>query len=96
MTDAMLVLNAGSSSIKFSLYAAAAADLELLASGQVGGIGTAPVVVARDAGGQPLVERRLDDVVGGHDGALVREHTPRAVEWFDRHLARKGGTETSR
>jgi acetyl esterase/lipase len=27
---------------------------------------------------------------GGHDGALVREHIPRVVEWFDRHLARKG------
>jgi acetate kinase len=91
MTDAMLVLNAGSSSIKFSLYAAAAADLELLASGQVGGIGTAPVVVARDAGGQPLVERRLDDVVGGHDGALAA-----IVEWVraryagDRRLAAVG------
>ena len=76
MTDAMLVLNAGSSSIKFSLYGADGADLALLASGQVGGIGTAPVVVARDAGGQPLVERRLEDVAGGHDGALAA-----IVEW---------------
>ena len=30
---------------------------------------------------------------GGHDAGLVREHMPRAVEWFDRHLARKGEPE---
>jgi hypothetical protein len=26
---------------------------------------------------------------GKHDGALIKEHMPRAVEWFDKHLARK-------
>jgi acetyl esterase/lipase len=34
---------------------------------------------------------------GKHDGALIKEHMPRAVEWFDKHLARKaeaaGGQE---
>ncbi len=27
---------------------------------------------------------------GGHDGALVREHVPNMIEWFDRHLGQKG------
>jgi acetyl esterase/lipase len=26
---------------------------------------------------------------GGHDGALVREHVPNMIEWFDRHLGKK-------
>jgi len=26
---------------------------------------------------------------GGHDGALVKEHIPQMIEWFDRHLAKK-------
>jgi acetyl esterase/lipase len=25
---------------------------------------------------------------GGHDGALVREHLPRAIEWFDKYLSK--------
>jgi acetyl esterase/lipase len=33
---------------------------------------------------------------GGHDGALVREHIPVMVEWFDTHLARKGEPGRSR
>jgi hypothetical protein len=24
---------------------------------------------------------------GGHDGALVMEHVPQMIEWFDKHLA---------
>jgi acetyl esterase/lipase len=26
---------------------------------------------------------------GGHDGAVVREYMPRAIEWFDKYLAKK-------
>ena len=26
---------------------------------------------------------------GGHDGALVKEHLPRAIDWFDKYLAKK-------
>ena len=27
---------------------------------------------------------------GGHDGALVKEHMPKVIEWFDKYLAKKG------
>jgi hypothetical protein len=26
---------------------------------------------------------------GQHDGALVKEYIPQAIEWFDKHLAKK-------
>ena len=54
MTDAILVLNAGSSSIKFSLYERATVSSP---SGQIGGIYTAPRFVARDAAGKPAEKR---------------------------------------
>jgi len=37
MRDAILVINAGSSSVKFSLFAEAGKDLELVARGQLEG-----------------------------------------------------------
>ena len=59
MTDAILVLNAGSSSIKFSrVRRRAARSCELVARGQVEGLGTAPRFVAKDAARQPTVEKR--------------------------------------
>ena len=72
MADAIVVLNAGSSSIKFSLFVARGADLELDVRGQIEGLYTAPRFVAKDA-------RRRDDRARsrwregtklGHDGAL--------------------------
>jgi acetate kinase len=68
MTDTVLTINAGSSSLKFSLYRLAAGERpELLAKGQVEGIGTAPRLLAEDASGQRLVERRWpDDRGSGH------------------------------
>jgi len=58
MTDAILVLNAGSSSIKFSVFTPRGAELELVAGGQVEGLGTAPGFVARDAAGDQIAEKR--------------------------------------
>ena len=72
MTDTILVLNAGSSSIKFSLFADRGADLEALAGGQVEGIYNAPRFVAKDADGRTLSERHWDAGQPlGHDGALA-------------------------
>jgi acetate kinase len=72
MTDTILVLNAGSSSIKFSLFADRGADLAALAGGQVEGIYNAPRFVAKDADGRTLSERRWDAGQPlGHDGALA-------------------------
>ena len=50
------VLNAGSSSIKFALYADGTGD-ELLFKGQVEKIGTAPRMKASSAAGEKLLER---------------------------------------
>lgn len=56
--DAILTLNAGSSSLKFGVYLRGAGDLALHSKGQVEGIGTAPHLIARDAGGKVLAEQR--------------------------------------
>ena len=82
MADAVLTINAGSSSLKFSVYRSAErGPLELSAKGQVEGIGTAPHFVAEDAGGKALVDRRFpNDPGSGHDaffrviGGWLREH----------------------
>jgi len=59
MTDAILVINAGSSSIKFAGYTTSdAGEPELLGKGQVEGIGTDPYFVAKNASG---------DKIGEHD-----------------------------
>ncbi len=57
MTETILVLNAGSSSIKFQLFAVAAHDrLERRMKGQVEGIGTRPRLLAKDVKGETLVD----------------------------------------
>jgi acetate kinase len=68
MADAVLTINAGSSSLKSSVYRAGAGDRpSLSAKGQVEGIGTSPRLVAEDAEGQLLVERSWPDDRGtGH------------------------------
>ena len=72
MTEAILVINAGSSSIKFSLFAERSAELTLVARGQVEGIYTAPRFVAKDAAGKPAGEKQWEAGAKlGHDGALA-------------------------
>jgi acetate kinase len=69
--DAMAVVNAGSSSIKFSLYGVRADALELNLHGQAEGLYTAPRFVVKDAGGRVVDEKSWGDGVSlGHDGAL--------------------------
>jgi acetate kinase len=67
MRDAILVLNAGSSSIKFSLYAES-----LVANGQIAGIYTEPRFVAPGAEKKWPAGTKL-----GHEGALAH-----IVEWL--------------
>ena len=57
MSDAILVLNAGSSSIKFSVFLERGAALDLFLGGQLEGLYTAPRFKARDAAGAPAAER---------------------------------------
>src|SRR5436190_4346134 len=49
MSDAIIVLNAGSSSLKFSVYSVADESLILESRGQIDGLGTSPHFKARDA-----------------------------------------------
>jgi acetate kinase len=59
MADTLLVVNAGSSSIKFQLFSAhpSVDRLELRFKGQIEGIGTRPRLTVKDAAGQVLIEQ---------------------------------------
>jgi acetate kinase len=71
MAQAVLVLNAGSSSIKFSVFALQGErELALDSKGQVEGIGTQPRFVAQAAAGDVLCDERFD--ADGHPAALRR------------------------
>jgi acetate kinase len=57
MTETILVLNSGSSSIKFQLFAVSARDrLERRIKGQIEGIGTRPRFTAKGTGGEKLAD----------------------------------------
>jgi acetate kinase len=61
MDDYVIVLNAGSSSLKFSLYRRPESrSWEQGARGQIEGIGTAPKFSAKDGSGARLVDEALD------------------------------------
>jgi acetate kinase len=57
MADVIAVLNAGSSSFKFSLFAVAPASLEVLARGQAEGLYTSPRFVAKNSAGAVLEDK---------------------------------------
>ena len=62
MRDGILVINAGSSSIKFSLYISNGDDrLMLSCKGQVEGINVAPHFLAKSPHGETLNEQRWPD-----------------------------------
>ena len=72
MEQVILVLNAGSSSLKFSLFAAHQAEPELRLRGQIEGINGAPHFIARDTAGDILAEQRWsEDSQLGHAGAAL-------------------------
>lgn len=89
MTDAILALNAGSSSIKFALYRLTSSDrltaadrLDMVAKGAVEGIGTAPRFSARDAAGATLVDRKWPDGSASDHEAMLGN----LLDWIDGHL----------
>lgn len=59
MSDAIVVLNAGSSSLKFSIYALENEELCLRARGQIEGLGTSPHFKAKNEAGQVLIDMDL-------------------------------------
>jgi len=71
MVDAIAVINAGSSSIKFSLFVERGETLDLHVRGQVEGIDASPRFVARRSDGTSAAEMSWTNVAKpGHDGAL--------------------------
>jgi acetate kinase len=71
MVDAILTVNAGSSSIKFSLFVDSDENLSLRLSGQIEGLYTAPYFVARDPDGAVVGEERWAEGTRlGHDGGI--------------------------
>jgi acetate kinase len=81
VSDSILVVNAGSSSIKFRLYRRAAGTLALALKGMVEGIGTAPRFGATDAAGAALAARDWPD-----GATLAHEHfIERLLAWLDAH-----------
>jgi acetate kinase len=71
MADAILVLNAGSSSIKFSLFVVQGAALDLQLRGLLEGLYTSPRFTAKDAAGAAAGEHAWGEGTRlGHDGAI--------------------------
>jgi acetate kinase len=73
MAGVILVVNAGSSSLKFAVFTPASdSDPVLRLKGQIESIGVRPRLVARDAAGAMLIEQSYDAAaVSGHDGAIT-------------------------
>jgi len=78
MNDVIVVVNAGSSSLKFSLFVQASKGLELVARGQAEGLYTSPRFVAKDGAGDVIEEKTWGEGIElGHAGAPVW-----AIGWF--------------
>jgi acetate kinase len=83
MADAILALNAGSSSIKFALYEILSADsLAPVSRGELEGIGTEPHFVARDGHGAVIGERRWPPGAAATHEALLGG----MLDWIEQHL----------
>ena len=80
MSGDVLVINAGSSSIKISLFGPGDTDgPELQMSGQVEGIGTAPRAILRRATREVLIDRRWPDDDGPRDHDQAMEYIVRVL-----------------
>ncbi|PWR01281.1 acetate kinase [Meridianimarinicoccus roseus] len=81
MTEAILVLNVGSSSVKFAVYAASDPP-SLILRGKLAGIGTDPVFSAQDAAGQispPDIFPQFDHAAG------LGDIIPDLLRWIEAH-----------
>ena len=85
MPELILVINAGSSSIKFSVFETAAGR-SLLADvhGQVAGIGTAPRIEITDAQGRELIAQPV--AANDHGGAIAG-----ILKWFATTIGKEAG-----
>ena len=74
MGNAILVLNAGSSSLKFSVFEVGGSGvLDEMAVGQVEGLGTAPRLKAKGADGEVIVDQRWSTSEIANHGQALQE-----------------------
>jgi len=77
----LLVLNAGSSSIKFSVFSIDQSAPQAVIKGQVDGIGSRPFFIARDNSQQVIAELFLEGDLVDHRQALNY-----LLDWLETHL----------
>lgn len=82
MTDAILVLNAGSSSLKFAIYPDEAGEPSAVLRGKIAGIGGDPVLSARDGDGRAVPQ---DDLMRLDPGATHDDLVPALLDWLTGH-----------
>lgn len=87
MSDLILTLNAGSSSVKFALFEAGESEPEVVAKGQVEGIGSEPHFVAKDTSGALLAESYWEPVGGGEGHTVAFRQIGR---WLNEAIEGKG------
>ena len=79
MSETILVVNAGSSSIKFQLFSVGAGDqLQRRLKGQIEGIGVHPRLVAKGVGGETLIDKTWP----GADAADIPAALGKVVEFL--------------
>ncbi len=82
MSGTILTLNAGSSSLKFAVFSTDETVTTPQISGKIAGIGTAPVIAARDAQGNALAKGPLDHL----DATLDHERLIKLLlPWLAQH-----------
>lgn len=82
MSDAVLVLNAGSSTIKFGLFDIAPSEPELKCKGLLDELAKAPRIVVTDASGKDLFEKHRPAGEGESDGLFTD-----IFAWIENYLA---------
>lgn len=82
MTDAILVLNAGSSSLKFAVYADAQSTTRPILRGKIARIGISPVFSAYDATGKAMSQ---DGLLPMDSTARHGDLIPALLDWITAH-----------
>lgn len=100
MSDYLLILNAGSSSLKFCVFQISKEeDWEFIIKGQIEGIGTSPTLLAKNHEGKPLANQKLEPRVTDCQMALevlsvwLRSQFPNAHLRGVGHRVVHGGTK---
>lgn len=84
MTDIILVMNAGSSSIKFAIYPATATNPEALIRGKIAGIGNQPDFMVHDDEHRDMQEGPLESI---EPSATHGDLTLQLLQWIAEHTA---------